>query len=154
MEIVLQGFIFKKYKTKNNVFSCEDAAKERKIEQKHELKSLVVKTNDSSLYVLHLSGIKYADFKNIAQKLGVKYVFLAPERDLKNLKVIKGTVCPFLESIWNLPQLISNEILYMDEVYTNCGELNGYIKFNPQYLTMNEKNNIILGNFSKSIRDC
>ena len=158
----MQGFEFSVYELPHDVTSCEDAAVSKGISLGEELKSLVLITN-KGLRVLHLPGDKMVNARAVKITLSVKEVIvpvkidsdlkkldvkrLDPENKLASLNIIYGTVCPFLDQIWSLPHLISQELLEINKVSTNNGQLNQYIYFNPKILT-NHPNHIV-GDFSK-----
>jgi prolyl-tRNA editing enzyme YbaK/EbsC (Cys-tRNA(Pro) deacylase) len=130
----------------HNVISCKEAAGAKNIPLSHELKSLVLITG-KGMYLLHLSGEKMADLRSVKKYLGCKQVCLASREDLKVLNVKPGTVNPFYEKLSILPQLISTELLELEFVSTNAGELNKYVIFKPNLLLSG--NEIHIGNFSK-----
>lgn len=144
----LQEFTFPIYDLNYNVYSCEDAATAKGISLNEELKTLILKQSNGSLCALHLPGNKNANFKAIKKSLKINDIFLADkDKDLKKLGTTHGAVCPFIDNIWNLSNLISIDILNLDQVSTNSGKLNSYIFFSPKLLLQNP--NKILGEFSK-----
>ena len=128
------------------VVSCEEASLAKGIPLTNELKSLVLTTN-KGYYVVHIPGDMMVDLRKIKNYLTVNEAFLASKDDLKKLGVQPGTVSPFVEAIWNLPHLISSDLLLLDFVSTNIGELNKFMNFPPSELLENPC--IRIGNFCR-----
>jgi prolyl-tRNA editing enzyme YbaK/EbsC (Cys-tRNA(Pro) deacylase) len=133
-------------KLDHNVISCKEAAKAKNIPLGNELKSLVL-TTSNGLYLLHMPGNKDADLRKVKRQLGVKEACLASKETLKSIGVKPGTVCPFLEKLWDLPQLISSELSNINKMSTNNGEQNKYIEFHTSTLFKHPKAKI--GIFTK-----
>jgi prolyl-tRNA editing enzyme YbaK/EbsC (Cys-tRNA(Pro) deacylase)/precorrin-6B methylase 2 len=145
-----EGFEYTIEMLPHDVISCMDAATAKMIPLKHELKSLVLKT-EKGLYMLSLTGDLYADLRSVKRCLGVDEACLASENDLKSLGLKKGAVCPVLKRVWDMPQLISKEVFDLEYVSTNAGKLNECIMFNPKELL--KHNNLTIGDFSKEKRN-
>jgi len=131
---------------KHNVVSCLEASTAKGLPLQNELKSLILSTS-SYICVVHLPGNKNVNLRSIKRKLNVNEVYLASRDILASLDVPPGTVCPFVDSIWKLPQLVSEDLIDLQFVSTNAGELNRYIVFNPQVILQNP--NVVTGIFSK-----
>jgi prolyl-tRNA editing enzyme YbaK/EbsC (Cys-tRNA(Pro) deacylase) len=129
------------YSLKYPVISCQEAAFAKGIPLKNELKSLIINTS-RGIYVLHIPGNKKANLRAIKKALNVDEAYLASKDILKMLQVEAGTITPLLEQIWDLPQLLSHDVLLCEFVSTNAGIHNKYIIFNP-YILMEHKNMII-----------
>ena len=143
-----RGILFPVYELGYNVYSCADAATAKGISTSEELKTLVLRASNGLFYALHIPGDKRANFKAIKRKLNVHDIFLADKvEDLKKLGTMHGAVCPFTESIWNLVNLVSKDVLDAPKVSTNSGKLNSYIIFDPRELLKNPLS--IVGKFSK-----
>ena len=158
----MQGFIFDVYELPYDVDKCLDAAFAKGISLEMELKSLVLVTS-KGLYVLHLPGNKWVNIRAVKRELSVKEVVIPIKMDsdskkrdverldqdnkLSSLDIVYGTVCPFLDNIWFLPHLISQDIFKQKKVSTNNGKLNQYFFFNPMILKQHP--NHVLGDFSK-----
>jgi prolyl-tRNA editing enzyme YbaK/EbsC (Cys-tRNA(Pro) deacylase) len=142
----LRDFNYTIHTLSRNVVSCEDAAREKNIPLKNELKTLILTTSNGQV-ATHLSGDRKVDLRKIKHLLAVKEACLASKETLAKLGVQPGTASPFVDSIWNLKQLISNEIMSLDFVSTNNGELNEYVVFPPAALLINP--DIMVGQFSK-----
>jgi prolyl-tRNA editing enzyme YbaK/EbsC (Cys-tRNA(Pro) deacylase) len=134
------------YYLSRNVISCEEAAREKHIPLKNELKSMVLTTSDG-LAVIHIPGDKMVDLRKIKRFLAVREAYLASKEILTQLGIQPGTVSPLVDNIWNLKQLISKEIMSLSFVSTNTGDLNRYVIFHPKTLLLNP--NIEIGEFSK-----
>lgn len=128
------------------VVSCEEAATAKGIPLVNELKSLVLETSNG-LYIVHIPGNKYLDLRKVKKFINTKDACLASKEVLASLGMQPGTVTPFNNNIWNLRQLVSEEILSLKFVSTNNGKLNEYIRFTPTLLL--EIPNIYVGNFSR-----
>jgi len=130
----------------HDVISCLDAATAKEIALKNELKSLVLMT-DKGMYVLHLRGDMYADLRAVKKFLNVEEAYMASADNLRSLGVQKGTVSPVIEELWQLPQLVSEEVLSLDFVSTNNGKLNECIMFKPTELLRHHE--LTIGKFAK-----
>ena len=144
-----EGFNYTIETLPHNVISCIDAATAKMIPLEHELKSLVLKT-DKGIYILSLLGSMFADFRAVKRFLGIKEASMASEEDLKDIGLEKGAVCPVLKDIWEMPQLVSQEVFALDYVSTNSGKLNSCIMFNPNELL--KHSNLFIGAFSRAKR--
>jgi len=134
------------YSLDKYVVTCEEAASAKGIPLKNELKSLILNTS-IGLYLLNIPGDSLANLRSVKMVLNVKEVYLAGENILHKLRVQAGTVTPLLEQIWELPQLLSLEVLKCEFVSTNAGVLDKYIIFSPKILMTHS--NIITGHFIK-----
>lgn len=132
-----------------DVFSCYEAAFSKKIPLRNELKSLVLRTSNG-LYILSLAGNMYANFRTIKRTLGVKEACMTSDCELQLLGASKGSVNPMLKKMWELPQLLSEEIFELDYVSTNSGKFNEYVIFSPNEFMKHKEYKI--GNFSTSLR--
>jgi len=139
------GFDYTVETLPNDVITCLDAASTKMIPLQNELKSLVLKT-DNGLCILSLMGNMYADFREVKRFLGVDEACMASEDELKTLGLKKGAVCPVLNTVWEMPQLVSKEIFDLEYVSTNAGTLNECIVFNPKELLKHP--NLFMGNFA------
>jgi len=165
--INMQGRKFHLYQLPHNVYSCFDAYMHKRDilkSQAQELKSIVLIT-DKGLHVIHLPGDKLVNIGAVRKALNAQEVIvpinpndpkkksdirrLDPEDKLSELKIKYGTVCPFLDKIWKLPQLISEDVFEMQTVSTNSGKHDQCIFFDPQYLKDNP-NIVCIGELSKS----
>ena len=133
-----------------NVVTCVEAATAKNIPLANELKSLLLKT-DKGLYLLHLRGDRSADLRSIKKFLGVKEAYIAGKEDLDFLGTERGTINPFSDKLRALPQLVSEDLRYMQFLSTNYGGcLNKYIVFTPSVLfEVLHGSNVKIGNFTK-----
>lgn len=129
---------------KEEVTSCVEAARAKGIPLKNELKTLILQTS-KGLYALHLTGDRKASLRAVKKFLKVKEAYLAQEEKLRDLNLNAGMICPLINPVWQLPHLISEEVLSLDYVSTNDGTKRGYIKFDPRILL--SANNIEIGKF-------
>jgi len=137
-------------KLRKNVVSCRQAANAKKISLENELKSLVLETG-KGLYLLHLPGDKYVDFRAVRNYLKTKRVQLACRDTLEALGCEPGTVNPFSnEQLKSLPHLISNEVFEKNMLSTNYGgTLRVYIEFHPELLEIFlDKEYVHIGRFT------
>ncbi|MDR0437124.1 MAG: YbaK/EbsC family protein [Bacteroidales bacterium] len=123
------------------VVSCKEAADAKGIPLSNELKTLILDTSDG-LYALHIRGDKKANLRSIKKILNTDEACLASEETLEELRVVAGTVTPYLRQIWNLPQLLSCEVLLCEFVSTNAGVRDKYIIFDPSLLTAHSNTRI------------
>jgi len=156
--ISMQGISFEFEQLPFNVYSCEDAATAKGISLHEELKSLVLrivpqneKATLNDLCILHLPGDKMADLRAVKRDIKKHFnsdeAYLAYDTDLKLLGVAHGAVCPFLDKIWELTHLISEDLLDIKRVSTNSGRFNSCIYFHPNTLLKSPR--YIIGNYSK-----
>lgn len=133
-------------KLNHQVVSCGEAATAKGIPLVNELKSLILETS-KGLYIVHIPGNKYLDLRKVKTFINTNEAYLASKEVLTSLEVQPGTVTPFSNNIWNLRQLISEEILNLKFVSTNNGKLDEYISFPPTLLL--KIPNVYVGNFSR-----
>lgn len=118
------------------VVSCREAVDARRIEDHEELKSLVLTTDNGSYAVVHTPFPKRVDLRRVKSALGVQQAHLAsPDGIADDFLVRPGTVCPFIPSLWRLPNLVDESVLEIPLMYTNDGTLTGYLEFDPKILT-------------------
>ncbi len=128
------------------VNNCPDAIKVRGIKPNQELKSIILKLR-SGLFVFHLRRNEEICEKKV-NAIHKKYVGnktkirLARKEELSAFKVEKGTVNPLLVELWPLNHVVSPSLLEEKVVYTNDGELDGYVRFDPR-LILESKNHIV-----------
>lgn len=137
------------YKLDHDVISCVQASSAKKISIKNELKTLILETS-IGLYTINTTGENEVSLHKIKKHIKAKEVCLACPQILKQLNVIPGTVCPFLDSVFNLPMLIDERILELHFLSTNNGTRNKFIIFPPNLLLLSPDHQI--GNFNKEIR--
>lgn len=118
---------------KKDVITCREAAAAKNIPLKNELKTLILKTS-IGLVALNLRGDHEASLRRVKQTLRCEEACLAEPADMGGLNLGKGTVCPILEPVWSLPQLIDTDLLALEYVSTNNGTYRGFFKFDPKLL--------------------
>lgn len=133
-------------KLDHQVVSCEEAAAAKGIPLVNELKSLVLETS-KGLCIVHIPGNKCLDLRKVKTFLNTDEACLASKEVLTALGVQPGTVTPFSNNIWDLKQLVSEEILSFKFISTNNGRLDEYIIFSPTLLL--KIPNIYIGNFNR-----
>jgi prolyl-tRNA editing enzyme YbaK/EbsC (Cys-tRNA(Pro) deacylase) len=138
----------KVYKLDKEVVTCEEAAVAKGIPLKNELKTLIIQTSDG-LYALHLPGNRQASLRAVKNFLNVDESYLLDEDELGELHLMPGTVSPMVDIVWNLPHLVSQEVLNRNFVSTNDGTRSGYVIFKPQILL--SAMNVKIGKFSRSL---
>ena len=128
------------------VVYCEESATAKGIQLVNELNSLVLETS-KGLYIVHIPGNKYLDLRKVKRFINANEACLASKEVLASLGVQPGTVTPFSNNIWNLKQLVSEEIFSLKFISTNNGQLDEYISFKPNLLL--KIPNVYVGNFSR-----
>lgn len=133
----LENFVWHP-KAHRSVNNCRDAIRVRGIALHQELKSILLKLR-SGYFLFHLRGSEEIEEKKVNQihrkLIGNKTkIRLASNEELASFNAIKGTVNPLLADLWNLHHIISPTIFQGEFVWTNDGELDGYVKFNPYLL--------------------
>lgn len=137
---------FEIYQLEHDVISCKEAASAKGIPLKHELKTLVLETNNG-LCTINISGEDQISLRKIKDYFNVKNVYLASLEVLTSMDLVPGAVCPFLDQLWKMPLLIDKQILDLPFISTNNGKRNQYIIFSPKILLLAP--NYIIGNFIK-----
>lgn len=116
------------------VISCEQAARAKGIELKHELKTIIVQTRMGNIAV-NLRGDREVSLRKVKKELGLKEAYLASAEALARIGISPGRVCPLLEPVWSMLNLVSASVLDLDFVSTNNGSLTGYYTFSPHLIT-------------------
>ena len=129
-----------------SVVSCKEASAAKNIPLNNELKSLILKTS-IGLYLLNIPGNKKANLRLVKKTINASEAYLADKETLEKLQVSAGTVTPLLKQIWELPQLLSSDVLLLKYISTNAGVHNKYIIFEPSLFLTHP--NIIIGTFTK-----
>ncbi|MBS2532727.1 YbaK/EbsC family protein [Catenulispora sp. NF23] len=119
------------------VVSCREAANAKGFPLRHELKSLILKT-DEGFAVVHLSGSEFLSLRQVKRFLKSDQARLATPHETASLGARPGAVSPFLPNLWRLPHLIDTDLLTLTWVSTNNGTLNSYIVFDPILLSRAE----------------
>lgn len=122
-----------RYRLDGPVGSCESAAAAKGVPLEHELKSLVLEY-DAGLALVHIRGDRRLWLRAVKRSLPSRQAKLVGKDVLANLGVEMGTVTPFHPVLWELPQLISREVLALPWVTTNAGVLDEYVIFAPSLL--------------------
>jgi prolyl-tRNA editing enzyme YbaK/EbsC (Cys-tRNA(Pro) deacylase) len=143
--VEIGNVVLQPHKLSEEVISCRQAATAKGIPLKNELKTLIIQTS-AGMYAVHLPGNKGASFRAIKKFLNVDEAFLANETQMQQLGLIAGTVSPVKQIVWNLPHLISQELLELEFVSTNDGTRSGYVIFDPKILL--KAQNARVGRFS------
>ncbi len=115
------------------VITCEEAAAARSIPLAHELKTLIVRTDDGYV-AAHIPGDSTVSLRKIKVRLETTQAHLASPSDLAELGLSPGTVCAVLEPVWSMPHLVSRRVLTLKFVTTNNGTRTGYFEFAPGVL--------------------
>ena len=144
--MVAPGYQLDRFNLDKNVVCCKDAAKEKNIPLKHELKSLILTTSDG-MVVLHLRGDRKVSLRAVKNALNVKQVYLLPINELEKLGIGAGTVSAVLEPVWAMPHLISRSVLALEYVSTNAKVLDKYFKFKPELLL--QAKSTLIGDFEE-----
>jgi prolyl-tRNA editing enzyme YbaK/EbsC (Cys-tRNA(Pro) deacylase) len=114
----------------HEVVSCKEAADAKGFPLRHELKSLILRI-DESFAIVHLSGSESLYLRQIKRYLKSKQARLATPQEAASLGARPGAVSPFLPNLWKLPNLIDDDLLTLSWVSTNNGTLSNYIVFDP-----------------------
>jgi prolyl-tRNA editing enzyme YbaK/EbsC (Cys-tRNA(Pro) deacylase) len=127
------GSSLKRFRLAAPVSSCAEAAKAKGVDLEHELKSLLV-TTDQGLVLAHTRGNRRLSLRAIKHTLGTDQARLAALSELGNIGLNRGTVCPFTPVLWTMRQVVAREVLGMAWVTTNAGEPDLYVVFDPLLL--------------------
>lgn len=127
------------------VVTCRQAARAKNINTENELKTLILSTSNGYV-ALHICGNRQANLRDIKTALNCKQASLASPKELADLGLIPGAICPIIEPIWDFNHFISKHVLSLKYVSTNDGTRDGYYTFNPRVLLLS--NNYKLGIFS------
>ncbi len=115
------------------VFSCRSAARAKGVPLEHELKSLLI-AYDGDYLVAHVRGNRRLSLRAVKNEMEAEQARLADPADLNMFDVSRGTLFPFKDTLWAKPQLITEEVLELDWVTTNYGDLSKYVEFPPRLL--------------------
>jgi len=126
---LLENYSFKLVKH-NPTCSAVESAKERNIELKQCVKSLILNVDDKIIEVL-ISGDKKIDLHKLKEVLNVKNACLA-DKDLveKETGCIVGTVHPFCKVINNIETYLDKEILRNNKIDFSIGVNDESIEMN------------------------
>ena len=127
------GLRLRRWRLSEPVIACEAAANAKGIDLEHELKSLLLKTSRGPTLV-HIRGDQHLSLRAVKKFLVVDQALLASPSELHHLGLAPGAVHPFAPRLWESPQLVAREVLRLDWVTTNAGELMSYVAFDPQIL--------------------
>lgn len=121
------------YSLPHAVVSCEEAAAAKGVALAHELKTLIVETDDG-MALAHVRGDRRLSLRAIKRTLASRQARLAGRSTIATLGVGPGTVSPFHPALWPLPHLMSPDVLELEWVTTNAGSLDRYVVFDPRLL--------------------
>ena len=117
------------------VFSCKEASKAKNIPLKHELKTIILSTSKGFVAV-HICGDKKVSLRGVKNFLKCKEARLCSLKELSEMGLSIGTVCPLHEPVWSMYHLISEHILNLKYVSTNNSTRMGYYIFSPKILLL------------------
>lgn len=123
------------YQLDYEVFSCEQASKAKKIPLEHELKTIILSTSKGYV-AIHICGNRRVNLREVKNFLKCKEASLCSLKELSQMGLSPGTVCPLYEPIWSMHHLISKHVLSLKYVSTNNGTRTGYYIFSPKVLLL------------------
>jgi prolyl-tRNA editing enzyme YbaK/EbsC (Cys-tRNA(Pro) deacylase) len=127
------GSWLKTFRLSHPVVSCADAADAKGVALARELKTLLLVT-DQGLVLAHIRGDRRLSLRAVKRLLSVNEARLADTATLIQLGVEPGTINPFHAALWELPHIISRDVLEMSWVTSNAGSLDSYAVFAPSLL--------------------
>lgn len=127
------GAWLRRFELSERVVSCEEAADAKGVPLHHELKSLLL-ICDHGYALAHLHGDRRLSLRAVKDAMGTRQARLAAQSELRQLGLDSGTVQPFHERLWNIPQLLERKLLLLPWVTTNAGQLDRYFIFDPAVL--------------------
>jgi Ala-tRNA(Pro) deacylase len=134
-----------KHKT---VFTAFDKSQTLKVPEKIVGKTLILKANNSLVFVL-IPANRNLDLKKIKKKIGKVKIELASERLIKKkIKGVKVGAIPPFGNLWKCPTFFDNSIKKEKEIILNGGDWN----FSIKVLTKDLKKlvpDVVFGSFSK-----
>jgi Ala-tRNA(Pro) deacylase len=134
-----------KHKT---VFTAFDKSQTLKVPEKIVGKTLILKANNSLVFVL-IPASKSLDLKKIKKKIEKEKVELASERMIKKrIKGVKLGAIPPFGNLWKCQTFIDNSIKREKEIILNGGDWNFSIKISTKDLKKLIPD-LVFGNFSK-----
>jgi prolyl-tRNA editing enzyme YbaK/EbsC (Cys-tRNA(Pro) deacylase) len=140
-------YAFELHPMKAVAIGCRDAARQKGIPIRNELKTLILETG-IGLAALHLRGNEKASLRSIKRALKTKRASLASSEVLGSIGLKPGCVCPFVREVWQLRSLVSVNVLDLEYVSTNNGTTDFCIFFNPKLLLLS--NNVVTGVYADS----
>src|SRR5579872_3117707 len=94
------------------VVSCEEAADAKGVPLHHELKSLLL-VCDRGWALAHLHGDRHLSLRAVKDAMGTRQARLASPSELRQLGLDSGTVQPFHQQLWTIPQLLERTLLLL-----------------------------------------
>jgi len=130
------------------VFTAFDKSRTLKVSEKKVGKTVILKINNSLVFVLIQSN-KNLDFKKIKKKLKGEKIKLASEKLIKNrIKGVKVGAIPPFGNLWKCQTLVDNSIKKEKEIILNGGDWNLSIKIATKDLKKLIPD-LIFGSFAK-----
>ena len=114
------------------VVKCAEAAVARGVPLDHELKSMVL-ASDDLLVVAHTLATRRLSLQKVEKMVGGP-VKLANSRRLGRLGLAAGRVNPFMECVQAIPHLVSPAVMQRAFLTTNDGTFTGFVRFSPTLL--------------------
>ena len=126
------------------VLNCIDAAKERNIKLKQELKTILLKSS-STVIAIHLRACDKVSIRTVKKLFRIKNLTFLPKNYLSQRELSPGLINP-----WNIPfcqyNLVCRKVLHNKFMATNNQKFTQGVFFNIEVLL--ELPNLIFGNFS------
>lgn len=139
------GHSLNRYYLERPVITCREAASAKGIPLSAELKTLILETSIGPVAV-HVPGNRKISLRAVKRTLRCQQARVASRDKLSSLGLAPGTVCPVLDPVWYMPQLLCESVLDNETVSTNSGTLTGYFRFKPDVLMRAPR--ITIGRFS------
>lgn len=144
------GETFYSHKLNRMVVTCKEAAEAKGVSLSSELKTLILETNNG-ICAVNLCGNKHLSLRSVKRFLNVKEARLLSVSELVDLGLFPGTVCPFLNPVWHMHQLLSAAVLDLIITTTNNGTLGSFFIFRPKLLL--KIPSIQIGDFEQNLVD-
>ena len=144
------GLALPAYDLGKDVISCDQAAAAKGIPLANELKTIILSTKVGEtvgICAVSLPGDRQVSLRKVKRFLKVNQASLAPLTELHRIGLSPGTVCPVLDPVWSLPQLVSAAVFTLEFVSTNNNTQSRFLRFPPHLLL--QARNIQVGEFEK-----
>ena len=115
------------------VVSCYDAAAQKGIDLRCELKTLILDTT-VGVVAVHVPGDRTASLRLVKRALNCAEACLSSRATLSALGLAPGTVSALLPPVWAMKHLVCESVFDQDVISTNNGTLTGYFLFSPDVL--------------------
>jgi len=128
------------------VVSCMEAAREKGIPLKNELKTLILKTC-LGFIALQTPGNTKVSLRKVKNILNVTQACLASPEELELLGLETGRISAVQNPTWSMLHLVNDPLLALEYISTNNGSKKGFYLFPPTIFL--KAQSVIFGDFGQ-----